>query len=83
MTCKKTFVFSYFNIKIFSISFLTIVTFAASAKARFTTREEEDVEVDISPKCAAVLLSGGALAGAGMVYAVTPTALCTAGFCPA
>mmetsp|Transcript_11810 Transcript_11810/g.22404 ORF Transcript_11810/g.22404 Transcript_11810/m.22404 type:complete len:262 (-) Transcript_11810:3071-3856(-) len=69
--------------KIFSISFLAIIAFAASATARFTTREEEDVEVDISPKCAAVLLSGGALGGVGLAYAVTPAALCTAGFCPA
>jgi len=80
---------SYHTTRIFSIFFLAIVAFAASATARFATREEEDVEVgkdvevDISPRCAAVLLSGGALGGAGLAYAVTPAALCTAGFCPA
>ena len=54
---------------------------------RQTTEEEEDgtFEEDhifISPKCAAVIISGGALGGAGLAYAITP-ALCTAGFCQA
>lgn len=46
--------------------------------------EEEAGEesVHISAKCAAVIVSGGALGGAGLVYALTPAALCTAGFCP-
>mmetsp|Transcript_28972 Transcript_28972/g.47525 ORF Transcript_28972/g.47525 Transcript_28972/m.47525 type:complete len:288 (-) Transcript_28972:52-915(-) len=45
--------------------------------------EDAGKSVGVSPKCAAALLSGGALGGAGFAYALIPAALCTAGFCPA
>ena len=45
------------------------------------TEDAEDT-VFVSPKCAAVIISGGTIGGAGLAYALTPTALCTAGFCP-
>lgn len=43
---------------------------------------EEEEEVQISKKCGAVLLASTTALGAGAVYALTPAAICTAGFCP-
>ena len=42
----------------------------------------EDAVIDLTPKCASVLLSCGVLGGAGLALSMTPTALCTAGFFP-
>ena len=44
--------------------------------------EAGEESVHVSAKCAAVILSGGALGGAGLSYVLTPAVLCTAGFCP-
>ena len=51
-------------------------------KDSVAARKDEEDSVAISPKCAAVIVSGGTAVGAGVTYALTPTALCTAGFCP-
>ena len=48
------------------------------------SQEEEakaDDTINVSSKCAAVLLASGTTLGAGVTYALTPAALCTAGFC--
>jgi len=48
-----------------------------------TAAASDDTVVEVSPKCAAaVLTSSGALGGA-VAYMLTPAALCTAGFCSA
>lgn len=44
-------------------------------------QEEEDIQ--ISAKCAAVLVVAGTGLGAGVAYTLTPAAICAAGFCPA
>ena len=43
---------------------------------------KEEERIYISPKCAAVLITGGTLGGASLAYSIAP-ALCTAGFCQA
>ena len=48
------------------------------------SQEEEakaDDTINVSSNCAAVLLASGTTLGAGVAYALTPAALCTAGFC--
>lgn len=52
----------------------------------FATAEEptnDYVDVEMSSKCAAALVGTGALVGAGAAYALTPAAMCSAGFCSA
>lgn len=43
----------------------------------------EEQTIDISPKCAAVLVTAGAAGGGAVAYALAPAALCQAGFCSA
>ena len=77
--------------KMIGKSVLVIFVFLCGlgVEAQFTHRQtvEEDGtftedHIFISPKCAAVIISGGALGGDGLAYAITP-ALCTARFCQA
>ena len=51
--------------------------------SRPTADEGKQGAVEISPKCAAVLLSGATVGGAGLAYAVTPAVLAVSGFGPA
>eukprot|EP00539_Tryblionella_compressa_P006060 CAMPEP_0178754448 /NCGR_PEP_ID=MMETSP0744-20121128/12163_1 /TAXON_ID=913974 /ORGANISM="Nitzschia punctata, Strain CCMP561" /LENGTH=262 /DNA_ID=CAMNT_0020408357 /DNA_START=66 /DNA_END=851 /DNA_ORIENTATION=- len=53
----------------------------AADQDRLEEENEDEREVYISKKCAAVLLVFGATAGAGVTYVFTPFAACTAGFC--
>lgn len=45
-----------------------------------SVEEQEGADVNMSSKCAAVLLTLGATAGAGVAYATVPSTLCTLGF---
>ncbi|KAL7546991.1 hypothetical protein ACHAWF_010312 [Thalassiosira exigua] len=62
------------------ILFIVLLLAYVSGEAQ---TEEEAETLTVSPKCAAVLISGGSIGGASIAYLLTPTALCTAGFCPA
>ena len=42
----------------------------------------DDEEMEISSKCAMVLVGASVTVGAGATYALTPAAICTMGFCP-
>mmetsp|Transcript_14733 Transcript_14733/g.27988 ORF Transcript_14733/g.27988 Transcript_14733/m.27988 type:complete len:354 (-) Transcript_14733:82-1143(-) len=48
-----------------------------------TCSPEENGDITISTKCASVLLVTGTTLGSGVAYALTPVAICAAGFCPA
>lgn len=58
------------------------LTFAALASCQETDDPEEHEDINISTKCAAVLVVAGTTVGAGLTYALTPAAICAAGFCP-
>ena len=69
---------------------ITLLFFCIILAACFAQEEsspswkEEDENVDVSPKCAAILLASGTTIGVaslGLGYALPPVALCSAGFC--
>lgn len=64
--------------KVFYFYLLLLVSHCSLYKAEVSN---EDEECNISPKCASVILATGVLGGVS-VAALTPTALCAAGFCP-
>ena len=68
-------------------TFLLLLVAAAVCLPQWTKAEETPVdnavEVQMSPKCAAVLITAGTALGAGAAYAFTPAAICSVGFCPA
>ena len=61
---------------------LCIVT-SHEANGSETCSPQEDQDITISTKCASVLIVAGTTLGAGLTYALTPVAICAAGFCPA
>mmetsp|Transcript_26986 Transcript_26986/g.31883 ORF Transcript_26986/g.31883 Transcript_26986/m.31883 type:complete len:264 (+) Transcript_26986:136-927(+) len=62
------------------MKYITLLLFFIAGICRGEDLETDDVTV--SDKCAAVLLVSGSAIGAGLAYAITPVALCSAGFCP-
>lgn len=65
--------------------FLTVAFLCGVCNGSFTRRttqkEGEEDTINISPKCAAVLVTAGTGGGGALAYALAPAALCKAGFC--
>jgi len=62
------------------MKYITLLFFFIAGICRGQDLETTD-HIAISDQCAAVLLVSGSAIGAGLAYAITPVALCSAGFC--
>eukprot|EP00978_Attheya_sp_CCMP212_P003406 scaffold7018_cov71-Attheya_sp.AAC.1 len=62
-------------------AFNSLFTIVAPGLLERAQEPEADDGVVVSAKCAAVILASTTTLGAGVVFTLTPAALCTAGFC--